>query len=75
MTADTGVMPARTMREAVETRRTEPRREPTNLSGRYGAIGISAVAAAMRYAGATKNPAYAPVATRHDLRFTEFAAA
>jgi hypothetical protein len=29
----------------------------------YGQIGISAVAAAVRYQGGTKNPAYAPVAT------------
>jgi hypothetical protein len=28
----------------------------------YGQIGISAVAAAARYQGGTKNPAYAPVA-------------
>lgn len=30
----------------------------------YGQIGISAVAAAVRYQGGAKNPAYAPVATR-----------
>ena len=74
MTAKTGATPAKTMHETVETRRTEPRREPTNLSGRYGAIGISAVAAAVRYAGATKNPAYAPAPARLDLRLAEFAA-
>jgi hypothetical protein len=34
----------------------------TALHRRYGAIGISAVAAAARYQGAAKNPAYAPVA-------------
>jgi hypothetical protein len=33
----------------------------TALDRRYGAIGISAVAAAVRYQGAAKNPAYAPV--------------
>jgi hypothetical protein len=33
----------------------------TPLDRRYGAIGISAVAAAVRYQGAAKNPAYAPV--------------
>jgi hypothetical protein len=33
----------------------------TALDRRYGAIGISAVAAAARYQGAAKNPAYAPV--------------
>jgi len=32
----------------------------TALQQSYGAIGISAVAAAVRYQGAAKNPAYAP---------------
>lgn len=36
--------------------------ERTALDSRYGQIGISAVAAAVRYQGAAKNPAYAPVA-------------
>jgi hypothetical protein len=36
--------------------------ERTPLDRRYGKIGISAVAAAARYQGAAKNPAYAPVA-------------
>ena len=35
----------------------------TALDRRYGAIGISAVAAAARYQGEAKNAAYAPVAT------------
>ena len=35
----------------------------TALDRRYGAIGISAVAAAARYQGDAKNSAYAPVAT------------
>ena len=52
---------------------TEGRREQTNLDGRYGEIGILAVAAAVRYAGAAKNPAYAPVVPRVDQRFAEFA--
>jgi hypothetical protein len=30
------------------------------LDRKYGNIGISAVVAALRYGGATKNPAYAP---------------
>jgi len=34
----------------------------TALDRRYGAIGISAVAAAARYQGDAKNAAYAPVA-------------
>jgi hypothetical protein len=33
------------------------------LDDRYGRIGISAVAAAARYQGAAKNPAYAPAPT------------
>jgi hypothetical protein len=37
------------------------------LDQRYRQIGIPAVAAAARYHGAAKNPAYAPVATKwHD---------
>jgi hypothetical protein len=51
----------------------ERRREQTNLDRRYGEIGILAVAAAIRYTGTRKNPAYAPVAHRIDLRFVEFA--
>jgi hypothetical protein len=35
--------------------------EVTALDRRYGQIGISAVAAAVRYQGGSKNPAYAPV--------------
>lgn len=42
--------------------------EGTSLDCRYGQIGISAVAAAVRYQGAAKNPAYAPVAIRLDDR-------
>jgi hypothetical protein len=44
--------------------RDHPKDHPreTALDHRYGAIGISAVAAAARYQGAAKNPAYAPVA-------------
>jgi hypothetical protein len=43
----------------------EPAKENTKETGldcRYGAIGISAVAAAARYQGDAKNSAYAPVA-------------
>jgi hypothetical protein len=43
------------------------------LQQRYGEIGISAVAAAARYQGAAKNPAYAPVAIRLDERGAEIA--
>ena len=46
----------------------DSRPEKTNLSQRYGSIGIDAVAAAMRYAGTGKNPAYAPVVNRIETR-------
>ena len=36
--------------------------ETVSLDRRYGQIGISAVAAAARYQGGAKNPAYAPSA-------------
>ena len=35
-----------------------------SLDGRYRQIGISAVAAAVRYQGVAKNPAYAPAPSR-----------
>ena len=38
-----------------------PGRENPDLDRRYGAIGISAVAAAVRYQSDGKNPEYAPV--------------
>ena len=40
----------------------DQRRERTELDARYRKIGISAVAAALRYRGDSKNPAYAPAA-------------
>jgi hypothetical protein len=49
--------------------------EPTSpaLDACYGEIGISAVAAAARYQGAAKNPAYAPSSSdwRWRLRYAE----
>jgi hypothetical protein len=42
------------------------RRNEPKLDSRYGAIGISAVAAALPYRSEVKNPAYAPVAPRLD---------
>ena len=42
----------------------DQRRERSDLDPRYGKIGISAVAAAVRYRGDSKNPAYAPGPTR-----------
>jgi hypothetical protein len=41
---------------------------------RYGSIGISAVAAALRYRDAGKNPAYAPVVVKLDSKMSEMAA-
>lgn len=44
-----------------------PNEDNASLDHQYGKIGISAVAAAMRYQSGAKNPAYAPVVTRkHD---------
>ena len=45
---------------------TKPKRGDENLDGRYGKIGISAVAAALQYQSDAKNPAYAPVVPRDD---------
>jgi hypothetical protein len=42
----------------------EQRRDRAELDARFGAIGISAVAAAVRYQSDSKNPAYAPVKLR-----------
>ena len=42
------------------------RRKGSNLDSRYGEIGISAVAAALRYQSEVKNPAYAPVVHQLD---------
>ena len=38
----------------------EQRRERAELGARFGKIGISAVAAAVRYKSDSRNPAYAP---------------
>ena len=50
----------------MESRRatTEHRRERAEVDARYGKIGISAVAAALRYQSNTKNLAYAPAVLR-----------
>jgi hypothetical protein len=45
----------------------------SELDRGYRQIGISAVAAAVRYQGASKNPAYAPVAIRSQDRADEAA--
>jgi hypothetical protein len=56
-----------------ETRPSEAQRDQTNLSVRYGTIGIDAVAAAVRYVGLGKQPSVAPAAPRIDQRFVESA--
>jgi hypothetical protein len=50
----------------MESRRANPeqRRERAELDARFGQIGISAVAAALRYQSDAKNPAYAPTVMR-----------
>jgi len=50
------------------TRKSPPKTQPEvpSLDCRYGKIGISAVAAAMRYQSERKNMAYAPVTPRSD---------
>jgi hypothetical protein len=50
-------------------------REDAHLDGRYGKIGIPAVAAALPYQSDAKNPAYAPVASREEKWLAELAAA
>jgi hypothetical protein len=57
-------MPQATAAMANKTQKpSQPRKSATegaSLDHRYGQIGISAVAAAARYQGGAKNPAYAP---------------
>ena len=53
----------------------EQRRDRADLDPRFGKIGISAVAAAMRYQSEIKNPAYAPVEQRTPVEIDEEAAA
>jgi hypothetical protein len=47
--------------------------DDAKLDHRYGKIGISAVAAAVRYKSDAKNPAYAPVAPHFHDRDSEAA--
>jgi hypothetical protein len=49
------------------------RRNEPNLDSRYGEIGISAVAAALRYQSEVKNPAYAPAVHQLDKWLAEMA--
>ena len=58
-----------------KTAATANTRKGEDLDGRYGKIGISAVAAALPYQSDAKNPAYAPVVHRDDHRHLEIATA
>ena len=62
------------MKSKFATSATSEREEPS-LDGRYGKIGISAVAAALPYQSDAKNPAYAPVVPRGEKWLAESAAA
>ena len=44
----------------------DTRRAETSLDSQYGAIGISAVAAALQFKSEAKNPAYAPAVPHLD---------
>ena len=50
-------------------------RKGEDLGGRYGKIGIPAVAAALPYQSDAKNPAYAPVVHRYEEWRSEMVAA
>lgn len=50
-------------------------RQGEDLDGRYGKIGIPAVAAALPYQSDAKNTAYAPAVPRDTERHAEMAAA
>ena len=75
MPTTAGNMPGQEERQATDRRQETTSATTSNLTVRYGAIGIPAVAAALRYTVAAKNPAYAPVVLRVvDPRRFEFAA-
>ena len=60
---------------ATNAAKSSSRPKAESLDGRYGKIGISAVAAALPYKSDAKNPAYAPVVPRDDDRLLELMAA
>jgi hypothetical protein len=62
-----------TKNNAAPSREDVSRSEP-NLDSRYGEIGISAVAAALQFQSAAKNPAYAPAVHELDKWTAEMAA-
>jgi hypothetical protein len=55
----------------MNAKKTAPRPPEDRLDHRYGEIGISALAATLRYLGDTKNPAYAPVDPQPDERYAD----
>jgi hypothetical protein len=58
----------------MSSKKAAPERQEESLDRRYGEIGISALAAALRYLGETKNPAYAPVEAQPEARYVNEAA-
>jgi hypothetical protein len=57
--------------ETNRTKRADATDEPSNLARQYGNIGISAVAAALPYAGKAKNSAYASTREDDDRRSSD----
>ena len=64
MTIDTADMANKTGQTTRQSGTSGETADPTRLDHRYRQIGISAVAAAARYQGGAKNPAYAPAAAK-----------
>jgi hypothetical protein len=74
MTATTGSRPGQSQGDGRADIPEDRLGEQTDLEARYGKIGISAVAAALRYCGESKDAACVPVASQVDERFEELAA-
>jgi hypothetical protein len=66
--------PRRDLMKLKSAANSSAQRKAEDLDGRYGKIGIPAVAAALPYQSDAKNPAYAPVAPRIEERHLEMAA-
>jgi hypothetical protein len=63
------------MMKSKDVAKLSQREDTAHLDGRYGKIGIPAVAAALPYQSDSKNPACAPVASREEKWLAEMAAA
>jgi hypothetical protein len=74
MSKNTKKSPRRDLMKLKNATTTSAQRNGEDLDGRYGKIGIPAVAAALPYQSDAKNPAYAPVAPRIEERHLELAA-